>query len=107
MYYVYILQSLKDNKLYIGKTDDLKSRIKRHDMGLVLATKPRRPLMLIYYEAFQNKTDAGHEELFYKSGFGREALQSKLKYTLSQDGGVANRNRLYICRPFGLPRFES
>ncbi|MEK7544458.1 MAG: GIY-YIG nuclease family protein [Patescibacteria group bacterium] len=29
MYYVYILQSLKDNGLYIGYTNDLKNRTKK------------------------------------------------------------------------------
>ncbi|MBU2635408.1 GIY-YIG nuclease family protein, partial [Patescibacteria group bacterium] len=30
MYYVYILLSKKDNDFYIGFTEDLKQRIKRH-----------------------------------------------------------------------------
>lgn len=94
MYYVYVLQSLKDNNLYIGKTDDLKARVRRHNVGFVPATKSRRPLTLVFYEAFKNKTDAGKEEIFYKSGFGREALRSKLTITLRQDGGVDNRNSL-------------
>lgn len=82
MYYVYVLRSKKDGKLYIGKTGDLKNRIKEHSNGEVEATKGRRPLELLFYEGFVNKTDAGRDELFYKSGFGREALQSKLQYTL-------------------------
>lgn len=83
MYYVYVLRSLKDNELYVGKTNDLKKRFYRHQHGLVPATKHRLPLELLYYEAFAHKTDAGREELFYKSGFGREALKSKLEYTLT------------------------
>jgi len=51
MYYTYVLKSLKDNKLYIGWTDNLKLRIQRHTNGLVVATKNRRPLELVYYEA--------------------------------------------------------
>lgn len=82
MYYVYILKSLKDNKLYVGKTDDLLSRIKKHQAGQVLATKGRLPVKLIFYEAFTNKTDAVRDELFYKSGYGREVLQDKIKNSL-------------------------
>lgn len=82
MYYVYVLRSLKDKKLYVGKTSDLKRRLYRHQHGLVPATKPRLPVELIFYEGFLNKTDAGRDELFYKTGFGHEALISKLKNTL-------------------------
>jgi putative endonuclease len=82
MHYVYVLKSLKDNKLYIGKSSDLKDRIRRHEAGLVPATKHRLPVKLIFYEAFDNKTDAGRDELFYKSGHGREAIKDKLKNSL-------------------------
>ncbi len=82
MYYVYVLRSLSDGKLYIGKTDDLRTRVRQHQTGKVPSTKSRLPLELIFYEAFKNKTDMGRDELFYKTGFGKEALQSKLQYTL-------------------------
>ena len=84
MYYVYILKSLKDGKLYIGKTRDLKTRFLNHQKGNVHATRTRIPLVLLYYEAFANRTDAGRDELLYKSGHGREILQDKLKYTLEK-----------------------
>lgn len=86
-YYVYILKSVKDNKLYIGKTTNLVERMKKHNRGEVKATKARRPLKLIFYEAFCHKTDAGRDELFFKSGYGREVLGEKLKY--SKQGGIA------------------
>ncbi len=82
MYYVYVLVSLNDGKLYVGKTNDLKKRLTQHQSGQVTATKSRLPVELIFYEAFKSKVDAGRDELFYKTGFGKEALQSKLKYTL-------------------------
>ena len=83
MHYVYVLQSIKDNKLYIGQTDNLETRFKVHNLGKVRATKSRKPFKLIFYEAFSNKTDAGRDELFFKSGYGREVLQDKLKNSLS------------------------
>ena len=82
MYYVYILKSLKDGKLYIGKTRDLKNRFAQHKDGKVFATKSRLPLKLIFYEAFYNNKDAGRDELFYKSGYGREILKDKLEFSL-------------------------
>jgi len=81
-YYVYVLKSEKDGKLYIGKTTDLVKRVKKHNSGEVLSTKGRRPLTLVFYEAFKNKTDAGRDELFFKTGYGREVLKEKLRNSL-------------------------
>jgi len=83
MYYVYVLRSLKDKKLYTGKTADLKRRFKEHNLGKVTATKSRGPFEIIFYEAFKHKTDAGRDEIFFKSGYGREVLKEKLKNSLN------------------------
>ena len=79
MYYVYILRSQKNNKLYKGLTNDLKRRIKEHDSGKSVFTKNNGPWKLIYYEAFVSKEDAQREESFLKSGKGRE----RVKYLLT------------------------
>ena len=81
-YYVYILFSLKDKKLYIGFTSDLKKRFQEHVDGRVIATKNRRPLILIYYEYFTDLTDAKSRERYLKSGFGRSQLKKELQHTL-------------------------
>jgi len=51
MFYVYVLQSLKDKKLYIGFSTDLRKRIKDHNSGGTKSTKTRRPFRPLYYEA--------------------------------------------------------
>ncbi|MDD3101818.1 MAG: GIY-YIG nuclease family protein [Patescibacteria group bacterium] len=78
MFYVYILQSKKDGKKYIGFNSDLKERIKQHKSGEVRATKNRLPLALVYYEAFSDKKAAQQQELFYKTGQGRRILNKRL-----------------------------
>jgi len=78
-YYVYILQSQKDSSLYIGYTTDLKKRLKEHNSGKSLATKPFRPYKLIFYEAFLNKIDAKNREKYLKSGYGRQSIKKLLK----------------------------
>jgi putative endonuclease len=78
-YYIYVLKSIKDGKLYIRKTKDLRKRVDYHNKGFVKATKNRRPLILIYYEAYTNKEKWDKQELFYKSGVGKDALKYKLQ----------------------------
>ena len=84
MYYVYILLSEKDGKLYIGSTPDLKKRKEKHDNGFVLATKNRRPLKLIYYECYISEKDARHREIFLKGGKGHEELKIQLSETFKK-----------------------
>ena len=81
-YYVYVLQSSKNKSLYIGYTTDLKKRFLQHNSGKSLATRPFRPYTLIFYEAFLNRIDAKHRELYLKSGYGRKALHSALRVYL-------------------------
>lgn len=78
MYYTYVLKSTVDNKLYVGFTDDLKKRLLKHNNGLSLATKNRRPLELIYYEACLEKEKAIKREKYFKTGFGRRFLKSRI-----------------------------
>ena len=81
MYYTYVL-FCKDNKrrdLYIGFTDDLKNRFKEHQAGEVKTTKSFDNIILAYYEACLNKTDARKRELQLKTGFGRGYLQRRLE----------------------------
>lgn len=68
MFYVYILKSRKDNKIYIGYTNDLRRRKSEHDAGESQSTKGRRPLDLIYYEAYLSKEDAMKREVMLKKG---------------------------------------
>jgi putative endonuclease len=58
MYYVYLLQSQKDKKFYVGYSSNLKLRFAEHRNGMVEATKFRRPLDLVYYEAYNKKKAA-------------------------------------------------
>ena len=84
-YYVYILQSLKNNSLYIGYTSDLKKRFTEHNSGLSQATKPFVPYKLIFYEAFLDRTDAKNRETYLKSGYGRKSIEKLLKRYLNKN----------------------
>ena len=73
--WIYILKSLKDNKLYTGSSLDLQNRVKAHNSGKVRSTKSRRPLALIYSEEHQSVTKAKQRENFLKSGQGRKWIK--------------------------------
>ncbi len=85
-YTIYILFSLKDKKLYVGCTQDIDKRFKRHESGYVGATKHRRPLVLIHFETHE-KTIAFQRERFLKSLWGsrekKKILNLYLKKVLS------------------------
>jgi putative endonuclease len=85
-YYVYLLQSRKDNKLYTGCTNDLRKRFKQHNDGEVFSTKNRGPFKLIYYEACINKSDAFAREKYLKTGMGKRYLKNRLKRFLVLTG---------------------
>ncbi len=56
--YVYILRC-KDNSLYTGWTTNLENRINCHNLGKgAKYTRSRRPVELVYYECFDNKSEA-------------------------------------------------
>jgi putative endonuclease len=85
MYYVYVLKSLKDEKTYIGFSSNLKRRFLEHQNGLVSSTKNRRPLKLIYYQAFLSENDARLEEKYLKSGGkARNSLKLRIKDSLTR-----------------------
>ncbi|PJE67702.1 excinuclease ABC subunit C [Candidatus Shapirobacteria bacterium CG10_big_fil_rev_8_21_14_0_10_40_9] len=83
MFYVYVLQSLKDKKLYIGFTTDLRKRLKDHNAGGSKSTSPRRPLMLIFYEAYISEKDARRREKYLKTTKGKKGLKLMLADSIS------------------------
>lgn len=84
MYYVYILKSEKDSKLYIGRTNKLKQRLVDHLRGKVYSTKNRRPLKLVYYEAYRDREDSkSREKGLKKSGSVYMGLKKRIKRSLN------------------------
>jgi putative endonuclease len=83
MYYSYVLQSKKDNGLYVGFTKDLKLRFEQHTKGQVDSTKNRRPLKLIYHKACIKQEDATKREKYLKKYNGRRFLYNRLKSYLT------------------------
>ena len=64
MYTVYILQSEKDSRTYVGYTKDFTNRLKMHNSGQVKATKHRFPLKVLLVEEIQDGREAKKRELY-------------------------------------------
>jgi len=78
-FYVYTLESVKFQNLYIGFTDDLRKRLQEHNKGLNFSTKAYIPWKLIYYESCLNKLDAQRREKYLKTNQGSRLLKCRLK----------------------------
>jgi len=87
-FYVYILQSKKDNNFYTGYTTDLKARFAQHNNGEVNSTKCRRPLELVYFEGCLNQQDATHREKYLKTAWGKRYIKNRIKNYLNTDNGI-------------------
>ena len=76
MHYVYILKSIPTRKLYIGRTDNLPRRIRKHNSGETFTTKKYKPWVLIYCEGYFDFEDAKEREKVLKQ-FGKVYAQLK------------------------------
>lgn len=84
MYYVYILKSLKNKDVYVGFSNDLKTRFKFHNSGKVKSTKPNKQWRLVYYEAYRAKKDATMRERQLKMHAAKSELLKKLENSLKE-----------------------
>jgi putative endonuclease len=83
-FYVYVLQSRIKPRFYIGYTENLKRRVKEHNLGISVSTKHYAPWTLIYYEACRNQEDAKRREKYLKSSEGGRLIRIRLKEYLFQ-----------------------
>jgi putative endonuclease len=83
MYYVYVLKSQVDGKMYIGYTKNLRNRLREHQDGEVMSTRPRRPLELIFYEGYKSMEDAKRREGYLKTSQGKSSLRLMLRDSLT------------------------
>ncbi|HBD05325.1 TPA: excinuclease ABC subunit C [Candidatus Uhrbacteria bacterium] len=84
-WYFYILQSQKGpNYYYKGSTNDLERRLRQHNEGEVDSSRPHRPFVLVYYEAYRSKEAARlRESSVKKSGSISVPLLRRVKNSLT------------------------
>ncbi len=75
-YFIYVLRSEKNNKLYVGSTaKDPRERLLEHNNRQNKWTSVNGPFKLIYYEKLSCVTCVRIRERFLKSGVGKEFLK--------------------------------
>ena len=77
-WFVYVIRSEVDGRLYKGMTQDIESRVQVHNQGKVSSTKAYRPWRLVYMEKCKDSLHAREREKFLKSSKGRAFLRGKL-----------------------------
>jgi putative endonuclease len=81
-HYVYVLQSQKDWKFYVGYTKNVQKRLEEHNSGKVRSTKERRPMKLIYWEGCINQQDATKREKYLKTAWGKRYIKGRARNCL-------------------------
>jgi putative endonuclease len=66
------LKSKTTSAYYVGRTDDIKDRVDKHNKGEVKSTKPYRPRVLVYAETFTTRKEAVRREKEIKSRKSRK-----------------------------------
>lgn len=77
--FLYILKSIKDKGYYIGITKSLENRLYRHNQGMVLSTKHKKPFILIHSEWYNTRSEAYKREKYLKSLKKRKSLERIFK----------------------------
>jgi len=79
MFFVYVLQSEKNGKFYVGQTADVNERLIRHNAGRAPSTKGGRPWKLVHVEQFPSREGAMARERELKSGHSHSQLTSLIQ----------------------------
>jgi putative endonuclease len=75
MFFTYILISKLDNSYYVGSTNNLENRLKKHNSGFVKSTKAKVPWELVYSEKYDNLSSVRVRESQIKSWKSRLAIE--------------------------------
>ena len=77
MFFVYVLRSTVNGHFYVGMTENVESRITRHNRGDNKSTKAHRPWDMFFMESHSTRNEARKREVYLKSGTGKEFIKKK------------------------------
>ncbi len=88
-YTVYILQSFKLGRYYIGSSSDVVVRLTRHNSDGSPATRLGRPWQIVYQEVYETRAQANAREKQIKSYHGGEAFKKLILKHYTPSGEIA------------------
>ena len=75
-FFLYILQSEKNRKYYIGITKDIEIRLNQHNRGVGKSTRSNRPWRLVYTEEYNTWSEAAIREKQIKNQKSRAYIEN-------------------------------
>ena len=88
MFFVYIIQSLRTGRYYIGYTQNVEERLRQHNQGITKPIRNRGPFKVVYQELFDSESAAKKRELQikrYKGGYAFKKLIEKKQMSCEVD----------------------
>jgi len=79
MGYLYILQSEKNGKYYVGSTCNLERRLAEHKAGNTISLRNLLPIRLVFSKFYANLKEARKMELHLKRMKNRNILERIIK----------------------------
>ncbi|MCX6302866.1 MAG: GIY-YIG nuclease family protein [Bacteroidia bacterium] len=79
IFFVYAIVSKKDNRIYVGISQNVDKRIIEHNNGKVFSTKPFIPWLLFHSELAGKAEEARKKEKYFKTAAGKKRLRKVLK----------------------------
>ncbi len=76
---VYVIRSLKDERLYVGMSENAELRLEQHNKGMTTSTKSYKPWELVYVEKLEDRAEARKREKYLKGGSGKEFIKKWLR----------------------------
>ncbi len=84
-FYLYIIFSQSANRWYVGSSNNIQDRLRRHNSGSSKSTKPYCPWVLAYFEEYNTRSEAVRREYYLKSTKGYKDLL-EIKYKINPGG---------------------
>ncbi|MEQ8424349.1 MAG: GIY-YIG nuclease family protein [Cyclobacteriaceae bacterium] len=73
-YWVYVLRSLKDDSFYIGQTNNLGTRLARHNSGTEKYTRTKAPWEIMWSVELESRSEAMRLERKLKNMKSRKRI---------------------------------
>ena len=72
---MYIIQSRKNNRYYVGSTKNVQNRLIEHNAGKTRSTRHYIPWKVVFYKSYGNLNKAGKVERKIKKAKSRKIIE--------------------------------